>query len=222
MAEFEQEKQQVQRAPTATAPTATSAEGAMHETRMNVTRHRRAAMRKAEGQDGAGPKVDIPEGGGKALDGGVKKSMEQKLGADLSGVKIHTGGDSAGAANKLNARAFTVGSDVHFNAGEFNPGSKEGTKLLAHELTHVVQQGATSASGVQAKLTVGAPDDEYEQEADQVARQVMRQEQATVQRQPEEDPEEEPAEEPAGPAGGTPGVMQKGAQEEDKEQQNHD
>ena len=157
-----------------------SPEQSLHQTRMNVTRQRRAAMRKGEGQ--GAPQVDIPEGGGKALDGGVKKSMEQKLGADLSGVKIHTGGDSAGAANKLNARAFTVGSDVHFNAGEFNPGSKEGTKLLAHELTHVVQGqkggvqkkedegGEADAEGKDGEaLEVSDPEEPAEKEADAVA-----------------------------------------------------
>ena len=157
-----------------------SPEQSLHQTRMNVTRQRRAAMRKGEGQ--GAPQVDIPEGGGKALDGGVKKSMEQKLGADLSGVKIHTGGDSAGAANKLNARAFTVGSDVHFNAGEFNPGSKEGTKLLAHELTHVVQGqkggvqkkedegGEADAEGKDGEaLEVSDPEESAEKEADAVA-----------------------------------------------------
>lgn len=138
-------------------------------------------MRKAEGKAGAGPQVDIPEAGGGALPRGVKKSMEKKLGADLSGVKVHTGGDSAGAANKLNARAFTVGSDVHFNAGEFNPGSKEGTKLLAHELTHVVQgqkggvqkkedEGEADAEGKDGEaLEVSDPEEPAEKEADEVA-----------------------------------------------------
>lgn len=161
-----------------------SPEAAMHQTRMNVTRHRRA-MRKGEG--GAAPKVDIPEGGGRALEGGVKNAMEKKLGADLSSVRIHTGGDSAGASEKLNARAFTVGSDVHFNAGQFDPGSKEGTKLLAHELTHVVQG---QKGGVQKKeeanagaeadaegkegeaLEVSDPEEPAEQEADAVADEV--------------------------------------------------
>lgn len=158
-----------------------SPETALHQTRMNVTRHRRAAMRKGEGKAGA-PQVDIPEGDGQGLPGGVKNSMEKKLGADLSGVKIHTGGDSAGASEKLNARAFTVGSDVHFNAGQFDPGSKEGTKLLAHELTHVVQgqkggvqkkeeeSGEADAEGKDGEaLEVSDPEEPAEQEADAVA-----------------------------------------------------
>jgi hypothetical protein len=78
--------------------------------------------------------------------------MEKTLGADLSGVRVHTGGDSADAAESLGARAFTVGSDVHFGRGEFAPGSREGDRLLAHELTHVVQG---HKSGVQRKADAG-------------------------------------------------------------------
>ena len=104
-------------------------------------------QRKADGA-GAGAGVEIPEGGGAKLPSAVRSRMEPKLGADLSDVQVHTGGGSAKAAAGLGARAFTVGNDVHFNAGEFAPGSKEGDRLLAHELTHVVQG---KKSGVQRK-----------------------------------------------------------------------
>ena len=66
---------------------------------------------------------------------------------------------------------LTTGHDIFFRHGEYNPTTASGQELLAHELTHVVQQ---SGATVQGKLTVGAPDDEYEREADQVAAQVMR------------------------------------------------
>src|SRR5688572_29873011 len=69
----------------------------------------------------AGPAA-IPNGGGAPLSADVRSRMEPKLGAKLGDVKVHTGGDSAKAANDLGARAFTVGSDVHFNAGQFAPG----------------------------------------------------------------------------------------------------
>ena len=95
----------------------------------------------------------IPAGAGAALGGGVQMRMERTIGADLSGVRVHTGGDSAEAADSLGARAFTVGSDVHFGRGEFAPGSKEGDRLLAHELTHVVQG---QKSGIQRKPGGGA------------------------------------------------------------------
>ncbi len=102
----------------------------------------RAASGSAAGQAGA------PKGSGAPLPSTVRSRMEPKLGANLGSVRVHTGGESAEAAKSFGARAFTVGDDVHFNAGEFQPGSKEGDKLLAHELTHVVQG---QKSGVQRK-----------------------------------------------------------------------
>ncbi|HEX6835024.1 MAG TPA: DUF4157 domain-containing protein, partial [Polyangia bacterium] len=108
---------------------------------------RRWIQRKANGAGGGGAAA-IPGGGGAPLGGGVRARMERTLGADLGGVRVHTGGESADAAESLGARAFTVGSDVHFGRGEFAPGSKEGDRLLAHELTHVVQG---QKSGVQRK-----------------------------------------------------------------------
>ncbi len=105
--------------------------------------------------------------------------MEPQLGADLSHVKVHTGGESATAAERLGARAFTTESDVHFAAGEFAPGTKEGDRLIAHELTHAVQ---AQRSGIQRKAAapehaegqggdhdVSQPGDPAEQEADAVA-----------------------------------------------------
>src|SRR6185436_14255440 len=93
----------------------------------------------------------------------------------------------------LSARAFTTGSDIFSDRGEYQPGSSTGRELLAHELTHVVQQGAAGevrrkcaeceeeerkaageAPALQAKLVVGGADDPLEREADEVARQVMR------------------------------------------------
>jgi hypothetical protein len=104
--------------------------------------------------------------------------MEGQLGADLSGVAIHTGADSAKAADGLGARAMTVGTDVYFGAGEFAPGTKEGDRLLAHELAHVVQgqrSGVTRKADEAEEETgpeVSQPDEPAEKEADQVADQV--------------------------------------------------
>jgi hypothetical protein len=90
--------------------------------------------------------------GGAPLPGGVRARMEPQLGADLSGVKVHTDGNAASAASQLGARAFTMGNDVHFGSGEFAPGTKEGDRLIAHELTHVVQG---HCSGIQRKVEEG-------------------------------------------------------------------
>ncbi len=130
--------------------------------------------RQADGAGEVQPAVEASiqraRGGGQALDSGVRARMEPAFGADFSGVRVHTGGEADSLNRSLSARAFTTGQDIFFRQGEYSPGTTSGQELLAHELTHVVQQ----TGSVQTKLTVGAPDDEYEREADQVAGQVMR------------------------------------------------
>ena len=78
-------------------------------------------------------------GGGRPLP--ARAFFEWRFGRDFSGVRVHTGAQAAEAAQSVNARAFTVGTDVVFGAGEYAPGTSDGRRLLAHELTHVVQQG---------------------------------------------------------------------------------
>lgn len=117
--------------------------------------HRRWIQRKASGANGGGAAA-IPQSGGSPLDGSIRARMEGALGADLSGARLHTGGESATAAESMGARAFTVGGDVHFGRGEFAPGTKEGDRLLAHELAHVVQG---QKSGVQRKADANAGDE---------------------------------------------------------------
>jgi hypothetical protein len=85
-------------------------------------------------------------GSGKPLDGGVRSHMESAFGYDFSRVRVHTDGGAAGVANNLNARAFTLGKDIAFGAGEYAPGSLIGDALIAHELAHVVQQGEAVSS----------------------------------------------------------------------------
>ncbi|MBL7816711.1 MAG: DUF4157 domain-containing protein [Saprospiraceae bacterium] len=82
------------------------------------------------------------KGGGSALPADTQQKMESSMGADFSGVRVHTGSEAANLSDNINARAFTHGNDIYFNSGEYNPSSSEGQRLLAHELTHTVQQGA--------------------------------------------------------------------------------
>src|SRR6478672_11139020 len=91
---------------------AADAEPADVDVRLRAARARRMVQRKAT-QKSAQPTA-IPEGGGAPLAPEVQSRMQGQLGADLSGVKVHTGSDSAGAASKLGASAFTDGSDIHF------------------------------------------------------------------------------------------------------------
>lgn len=151
---------------------------------------------------------------GTSMDETVQREMESRMGEDFSDVQIHTGLQAAAAAESIDARAFTVGNHVAFNAGEYQPNSEAGKELLAHELTHVRQRNERSMSRlpeadaehpgggalavgdvhVQPRLEVSSPSDPAEKEAERVASQVMRMDVPTeaaadgpaVRRSPEE------------------------------------
>ncbi len=129
------------------------------------------AARREQGEAELSPKLEAgirrERGGGQALDSGVRAQMEPALGADFGGVRVHHDAPADSLSRALGARAFATGRDVFFRRGAYRPGSSSGRELLAHELTHVVQQ--RGAEELQTKLTVGAPGDRFEQEADRVA-----------------------------------------------------
>ncbi len=109
--------------------------------------------------------------GGSTLPDASKARFESSLGTGLSKVRIHDGPKHHQLAKSLNAKAFTVGSDIYFGAGRYRPGSSDGDRLLAHELTHVAQQSTDSiqAKALEPGLAMGETGDRYEQEADRVA-----------------------------------------------------
>lgn len=98
-----------------------------------------------------GPMPDIAgqiqnkKGTGSPLPDPVKQDMESGFGADFSGVNVHNDSESAQMSKDLGAKAFTSGNDIFFNQGQFSPETTEGQTLLAHELTHTIQQGASPA-----------------------------------------------------------------------------
>src|SRR4030095_2547165 len=98
--------------------------------------------------DSISQKIDSTKGGGSSMDGGTQGFMESRFGTDFSGVKIHTDENAVQMSQELNAQAFTTGSDVYFNAGKYDPSSETGKHLLAHELTHTIQQ----SNNIQTKL----------------------------------------------------------------------
>jgi hypothetical protein len=158
-----------------------------------VLRQAGAAVDGASGDmDAIERSIEQARGGGQAMDHGTRTHMERAFGADFSGVLIHGDTRADGLSHSLSARAFTTGRDVFFRHGEYNPGSSSGRELLAHELTHVVQQ---NGDGIQRKMTVSEPGDAHEVEADRTARAVVEQEHApAVDRQvmpPREQEEEE-------------------------------
>ena len=81
--------------------------------------------------------------GSRPLEGDTRSFMESRLGYNFSSVRIHTGSLAAKSTREVNAKAYTQGSNIVFNEGQYAPGTANGKKLLAHELTHVVQQNGT-------------------------------------------------------------------------------
>ncbi len=85
-------------------------------------------------------RIQNARGGGSSLDSSTQNFMSSRFGADFSNVRVHTDSNAVQMSRELSAHAFTVGNDLFFNQGKYNPGSDDGKRLLAHELTHVVQQ----------------------------------------------------------------------------------
>ena len=89
---------------------------------------------------------------GKPLEPALQQDMEQRFGYDFSRVRVHSGAAAEQSAQEVNAQAYTLGSDVVFGAGRFSPGTGAGRRLIAHELTHVVQQtGANGRRGTEKR-----------------------------------------------------------------------
>jgi hypothetical protein len=110
---------------------------------------------------------------GQPLSGGVRSRMERGFGQSLSGVRLHTDSVAARLTHSFSAKAFTIGNEIAFGAGQYRPESIVGDALLAHELAHTIQQGAgaRSATGPQPISAVGSP---LERQADTAAEHVVR------------------------------------------------
>jgi len=91
----------------------------------------------------------LSSGSGRPMESGTRQFMESRFGQDFSQVRVHTDSRAAESASAIQARAYTSGRDVVFGSGEYQPGSTEGQRLLAHELVHVGQQGGGSRTQIQ-------------------------------------------------------------------------
>ena len=130
-------------------------------------------MRKARDDNGVAEGADeavaaASSSSGSALPETLQGKFEESLGVDLSEVRVHTGGASEASASAVGAKAYTVGQDIHFGAGHFDPSSQAGEHLLAHEVAHTVQQRGAIPTR-QNKLEVSTPGDYAEVEADRAA-----------------------------------------------------
>jgi Domain of unknown function (DUF4157) len=114
---------------------------------------------------------DVLRAPGEPLDSHGRASMERRLGHDFSQVRAHTDGPAAASARAIDAHAYTVGHDIVFAAGRYAPHTTIGIRLLAHELTHVVQQRGVDAQDAE-RLSIGDPHDRSEHEAEQTAATV--------------------------------------------------
>ena len=112
-------------------------------------------MRKAESGGGFetspafASQLSSTRGGGQAMPSETKGFMESRFGRDFSHVRLHTDGTAADMSTGIQAKAFTHGSDIYFNRGEFSPNTEGGRRLLAHELVHTVQQNKDTIQTIQ-------------------------------------------------------------------------
>lgn len=147
-----------------------------HNNLSNRALQRLLAQRSGAGafdlDEATASRINSARGGGQALDTSIQTKMGESMGTDFSGVRVHTGSESHALNEQLNAKAFTTGSDIFFRDGAYSPQSSGGQELLAHELTHVVQQSTGTVGSSGSGMTVNAPGDRFEQEADSVAKSV--------------------------------------------------
>lgn len=146
--------------------------------------------RDAQVSQGAGPldptiasNIQSAIGSGQPLPAAQRSELEGFLGADLGSVRVHDDARADELSRSVNAKAFTTGVDVFFRSGQFQPGTNEGRRLLAHEVTHTLQRSAGKEG------TVVAEDDASEREADAVADQFVVSRQATAAGTPPESPQ---------------------------------
>ena len=115
---------------------------------------------------------DVLRSPGQPLDAATRAFMEPRFSHDFSAVRVHTDARAAASTRAVNALAYTVGRDMVFNVGQYAPGTTAGKRLLAHELTHVVQQNHGKAIAQPDRL-ISHPDDTLERDADLFAGRVM-------------------------------------------------
>ncbi|WP_395403612.1 DUF4157 domain-containing protein [Arthrobacter sp. UC242_113] len=142
------------------------------------------ALQRAVGNSGVrglaeeerSPVLDVvSSGGGQPLEEPVRADMEGRLGHSFSDVRVHTGDAAHDSATSVNAHAYTVGSNIVFQRDKYDPGTDAGRTMLAHELTHVVQQrsGPVDGTATGTGVRVSDPSDRFEREAAATAERAM-------------------------------------------------
>ena len=122
----------------------------------------------ASGASGVESYLSTVNRSGRPLPPSAREYFEPRFGRDLSDVRVHTDGRAPTVANSIAARAFTSGHNIVFGSGQYDPHSHQGKTLLAHELTHVVQQCGSSGGAVQRD-----PLDDLKKEAEELVKQQL-------------------------------------------------
>ncbi len=141
-------------------------------------------LQRMVGNAGVGGLVDeerspvhdvVNSGGGSPLDADVRTDMETRFAQDFGDVRVHTDDAAHESARSVNAQAYTVGTNVVFRQGTYDPSSSAGRHMLAHELTHVVQQRSGPVDGTEAGggVKISDPSDRFERDAVANADRVM-------------------------------------------------
>jgi hypothetical protein len=127
----------------------------------------RDATQASTEQNAAGSVRNVVDQPGRPLDAPTRSTMEGHLGYDLSSVRVHTDERAAASARAMHAGAYTTGSHIAFDTGRYTPGTLSGQRLMAHELTHVVQQsqGPVAGTPIGDGVQVSHPSDSFEREA---------------------------------------------------------
>ena len=111
------------------------------------------------------------QGGGQVMPDGLRNMMERGFNRDFSQVRLHTDSEAASLSSGIHAKAFTHGNDIYFNQGQFSPNTSEGQKLMAHELTHVVQGGGKV--GRSPNCETGALEDGVKNKIKEICNKVL-------------------------------------------------
>ncbi|MGC2403630.1 MAG: DUF4157 domain-containing protein [Acidobacteriaceae bacterium] len=136
---------------------------------------RETLQRRTSGDLSAVPPIvhDVLNSPGRSLDAKTRSFFEPRFGHDFGKVRIHTGPEAAASASAVHAVAYTVGHDIVFGESRYAPSSRQGHELLAHELSHVIQQDGGGSSPGKSTLKVGAAGDSFEHDAARAAHQVL-------------------------------------------------
>lgn len=139
------------------------------------TRRSRVPTASTEGDEQLATRIEAQSSSGSKLPSDAQARLESGLGADLSGVRIHTGGEAHKLARQMSATAFTTGQDIFFTEGSYDPYSADGLRILAHEATHTVQQATGPVEGTPSEggVSVSDPSDNFEREAERASESVI-------------------------------------------------